>query len=76
MEVWFTLLLEGLWPKQRILEVYLNIAETGVRMFGVAEASDKTVTMEVVYPTGFTAWGGAFDPEDVALEAWGTWTLT
>ena len=41
MEVWFTLLLEGLWPKQRILEVYLNIAETGERAFGVAEATRR-----------------------------------
>jgi monofunctional biosynthetic peptidoglycan transglycosylase len=41
LEVWFTLLVEGLWPKQRILEVYLNIAETGVRIFGVAEATQR-----------------------------------
>lgn len=41
LEVWFTLLVEGLWPKQRILEVYLNIAETGERIFGVAEATQR-----------------------------------
>jgi monofunctional biosynthetic peptidoglycan transglycosylase len=26
-EAWFTVLIEILWPKQRILEVYLNLAE-------------------------------------------------
>ena len=29
LEVWFTLLIEGLWRKERILEVYLNIIELG-----------------------------------------------
>ncbi|HRQ85625.1 MAG TPA: monofunctional biosynthetic peptidoglycan transglycosylase [Flavobacteriales bacterium] len=35
VEVWFTLLIEGLWSKERILEVYLNVAETGKGRFGV-----------------------------------------
>ena len=39
LEAWFTLLLELLWPKQRILEVYLNIAEFGDATFGVEAAS-------------------------------------
>jgi monofunctional biosynthetic peptidoglycan transglycosylase len=38
-EVWFTLLLELLWNKQRILEVYLNIAELGDHIFGIEAAS-------------------------------------
>lgn len=41
LEAWFTLLLEGLWPKQRILEVYLNIAEFGRYTFGVEAASRR-----------------------------------
>lgn len=41
LEVWFTLLIEGLWSKQRILEVYLNIAETGERLFGIAAATQR-----------------------------------
>lgn len=41
LEVWFTVLLEAAWPKRRILEVYLNIAETGERIFGVEAASQK-----------------------------------
>ncbi len=40
LEVWFTLLIEGLWGKERIIEVYLNVAETGKGRFGV-EATAK-----------------------------------
>ena len=35
------MLLELCWSKQRILEVYLNIAETGKRTFGMQAASLK-----------------------------------
>ena len=41
LEVWFTVLLELLWPKRRILEVYLNIAEFGEYTFGVEAASQR-----------------------------------
>jgi monofunctional biosynthetic peptidoglycan transglycosylase len=41
LEVGFTLLLEGLWPKRRILEVYLNIAEFGPGIYGVEAASQR-----------------------------------
>lgn len=40
-EVWFTLLIEMLWSKERILEVYLNIAEFGDHIFGVEAASQR-----------------------------------
>ncbi|MHA3790934.1 monofunctional biosynthetic peptidoglycan transglycosylase [Rhizorhabdus wittichii] len=33
-EAWFTVLIELLWPKKRIMEVYLNIAETGIGTYG------------------------------------------
>lgn len=35
MEVWYTFLLELLVPKERILELYLNTAETGPMVFGM-----------------------------------------
>ncbi len=38
-EAWFTLLIEALWPKQRILEVYLNIAEFGPGIHGAEAAA-------------------------------------
>jgi monofunctional biosynthetic peptidoglycan transglycosylase len=40
LEAYFTLLIETLWPKQRILEVYLNIAEFGKGVFGCGAASE------------------------------------
>ncbi|MDT8895277.1 monofunctional biosynthetic peptidoglycan transglycosylase [Halomonas sp. I1] len=39
LEAWFTLLLELLWPKERILEVYLNIAEWDSGVFGLEMAA-------------------------------------
>ena len=41
LEAWFTVLLELLWSKERILEVYLNIAEFGDYTFGVEAASRR-----------------------------------
>jgi monofunctional biosynthetic peptidoglycan transglycosylase len=42
LEVWFTLLIETLWSKQRILEVYVNIAEFGRGVYG-AEAAAQSI---------------------------------
>jgi monofunctional biosynthetic peptidoglycan transglycosylase len=39
LEAWFTLLIELTWPKQRILEVYLNVAQFGPHTYGVGAAS-------------------------------------
>jgi monofunctional biosynthetic peptidoglycan transglycosylase len=41
LEAYFTVLIELLWPKQRILEVYLNIAQFGDRTFGVDAAARR-----------------------------------
>lgn len=35
VEAWFTFLIEHLWGKRRIMEVYLNNAETGIGTYGV-----------------------------------------
>jgi monofunctional biosynthetic peptidoglycan transglycosylase len=40
LEAYFTVLIETLWSKQRILEVYLNVAEFGRGVFGVGAAAD------------------------------------
>ena len=39
LEAYFTLFLELLWPKRRILEVYLNIAQFGDGVYGASAAS-------------------------------------
>lgn len=41
LEAWFTVLIELIWPKERILEVYLNVAETGPLTFGVEAAAQR-----------------------------------
>jgi monofunctional glycosyltransferase len=41
IEAWFTLLIEVLWRKERIMEVYLNIAEFGDHLFGIEAASQR-----------------------------------
>ena len=39
LEAGFTLLIEWCWPKERILEIYLNIAEFGRGIYGVQAAA-------------------------------------
>ena len=41
LEAYFTLLIESLWPKRRILEVYLNIAEFGHGTYGAEAAAQR-----------------------------------
>ena len=41
MEAWFTFLIENLWDKRRIMEVYLNLDETGIGTYGVNAASER-----------------------------------
>jgi len=38
-EAWFTLLIENIWGKRRIMEVYLNVAETGIATYGANAGS-------------------------------------
>jgi monofunctional biosynthetic peptidoglycan transglycosylase len=40
IEAGITVLIEFIWPKERILEVYLNIAEFGPGIFGIGKASE------------------------------------
>ncbi len=39
IEAYYTVLIEALWPKRRILEVYLNIAEFGLGIYGAEAAA-------------------------------------
>lgn len=41
LEAYFTALIEVIWGKQRILEVYMNVAETGPSTFGVEAAAQR-----------------------------------
>jgi monofunctional biosynthetic peptidoglycan transglycosylase len=39
LEAYFTVLIEAMWPKERILETYLNIAQFGSGIYGVEAAA-------------------------------------
>jgi monofunctional biosynthetic peptidoglycan transglycosylase len=41
VEAYFTLLIEAFWPKRRILEIYLNIAEFGYGVYGAEAAAER-----------------------------------
>jgi monofunctional biosynthetic peptidoglycan transglycosylase len=41
LETWFTFLIEHIWGKRRIMEVYLNVAETGIGTYGVEAGAQR-----------------------------------
>lgn len=41
LEAWFTVLIETIWTKRRIMEVYLNVIEWGPGVFGADAAAQK-----------------------------------
>ncbi|RIV87945.1 monofunctional biosynthetic peptidoglycan transglycosylase [Aurantiacibacter zhengii] len=41
LEAYFTFLIENLWDKRRIMEVYLNVAETGLGTYGVESGAQR-----------------------------------
>ena len=41
LEAWFTVRIENSWGKRRIMEVYLNIAETGIATYGVNAGAQR-----------------------------------
>jgi monofunctional biosynthetic peptidoglycan transglycosylase len=45
LEAYFTLLIEITWPKERIIEVYLNVAQFGDGIYGVEAAAQRFYRM-------------------------------
>ena len=41
LEAWFTFLIETMWSKRRIMEVYLNVAETGLGTYGANAGAQR-----------------------------------
>ena len=41
LEAWFTVLIEAIWGKRRIMEVYLNVAETGLGTYGMEAGAQR-----------------------------------
>ncbi len=55
IEAWFTVLIETLWPKRRILEVYLNVAEFGPGVYGAGAASEVLLRKAPIELTSYDA---------------------
>lgn len=41
LEAWFTFWIETIWDKRRIMEVYLNVAETGIGTYGAEAGAQR-----------------------------------
>lgn len=41
LETWYTILIEIFWSKKRIMEIYLNVAETGIGTFGIEAGAQR-----------------------------------
>ena len=41
LEAWFTFWIETIWGKRRIMEVYLNVAETGIGTYGATAGAER-----------------------------------
>lgn len=51
LEVYFTFMIEKIWGKKRILEVYLNVAEMGEGIFGIEMAANKYFNKKAINVT-------------------------
>jgi hypothetical protein len=62
----------------RVIVIFFTYDENDNQFwaFGIGDPTDKTVTMNVLYPSGVTSWGSGFKESEVVLNDWGTFTLT
>ena len=49
-EAYFTVLIEALWSKERIMEVYLNSIETGDGLYGVEAVAEQNFNTTATLP--------------------------
>lgn len=55
LEAYITFLIETIWSKKRIMEVYLNIAETGIGTYGVQAGAQRYFNKDAKDLTGIEA---------------------
>ena len=55
LELYFTILIEAIWGKERIMEVYLNVVQTGIGIYGVESASEFYYHKTASEVTGYEA---------------------
>lgn len=83
LEAYFTVLIELCWSKRRVLEIYVNIAEFGEGVFGVAAASrvffdksphsltpEEAALLAAVLPNPRNRWVAAPSLEVIKRRAW------
>jgi hypothetical protein len=60
-----------------VLAIFFTYGVDGGQMwlFGAGQPEGRSVTIDAYYPTSYTSWGEAFDPEDVGLSPWGSLSL-
>jgi monofunctional biosynthetic peptidoglycan transglycosylase len=72
LEAYFTFMIEHIWGKKRILEVYLNVAQTGDHLFGI-EAAAQTYygkpAAKLTRPEAATIAACLPDPEDYRVSS-------
>ena len=55
LEAYFTVLIEYIWGKRRIMEVYLNVAETGIGTYGAEAGAQRYFGKSAANLTGLEA---------------------
>ncbi len=55
IEAYFTVLIEGVWGKQRIMETYLNVVEWGPGIYGAEAAAQRYFGTDAAHLTGLQA---------------------
>lgn len=77
LEAWFTFLIENIWGKRRIMEVYLNVAETGIGTYGAEAGAQRYFDKPAASLSATEAARMAAalpDPKDRAVSAPSGWT--
>ncbi len=62
----------------QVLVIMFTYDPDGNQMWltGTGTPNGKSVTIDVVYPAASTAWGRNFNPNEIDLQPWGSFTLT
>jgi hypothetical protein len=61
-----------------VLVVFFTYDENDNQLWllGIGTPNGNTVTMDALYASSVTSWGSDFDPDEVTISVWGTFTLT
>ena len=62
----------------RVLVIFFTFDLDGEQLwiFGTDNPDGDSVTLQALYPTTYTPWGREFDPDEITISPWGTFTIT